>query len=157
MARLLTILLLIVCFTATSCNDTQPTFKRSWVNDEEHIFTPAQVSTFDSIITANEKVSTNEIAIATLNVPDSVNTDTFATQLFNKWKIGKKNKNNGVLILLYPQKRKIVIRNGFGIEPIMSDEATKQIIDELMIPEYRKGHYFEGTLAGLRAIIKKIR
>jgi len=77
-------------------------------------------------------------------------------EIGNHWGVGQKGKNNGVVIGIAPQLRKIRIENGYGIQKILSDEETKQIIDSLIIPEFRKADYFEGTRKGLMAIIQQI-
>jgi uncharacterized protein len=129
-----------------------------WVNDFVHLFSQSEISTLDSIIRKYEAETSNEIAIATVEKPlTEISIDTFATRLFNVWEIGKAKKNNGVLILICPQLRTVVTRNGYDIEAVLSDSETKGIIEVEMIPEFRKGDYFIATRKGLLALIEKIK
>src|SRR5690606_35752456 len=69
---------------------------------------------------------------------------------------GEYGKNNGIVIVISKQLRQMRIQNGYGMEKIMSDEASKKIIDEYFIPKFKSGNYFEGTRNGLNAIITHV-
>lgn len=73
------------------------------------------------------------------------------------WKIGKAEKDNGILIGISKGYRRIRIQNGNGIEKIITDEETKKIIENYFIPEFKKGEYYKGTLNGLREIINVLK
>jgi uncharacterized membrane protein YgcG len=75
----------------------------------------------------------------------------------NNWGIGKKGKNNGILIGISTGLRKIRINNGYGIETKLTDTETKKIINDFILPEFEKGNYFEGTKNGLLALMQKVR
>jgi len=101
-------------------------------------------------------LKTNQIVIVTIKrLPGSFDLDEYATQLFNFWGIGTKLKNNGVLMLLCKSCRKVVIRNGYGIEKQISDAETKIIVNK-MIPYFKVEQYYSGILAGLQELIKKL-
>lgn len=130
-----------------------------WTNDYEGIFTVEQVGTLDSIISAFEAGTTNEIAVVTL--PGSwVTTEKFDSMVLaihNYWGVGKGEKNNGIVIGLSTGLRKIRISNGYGIEAKLSDSETEKIITNTIIPYFKKGNYFEGVRQGLLAIMQKWR
>ena len=95
-----------------------------YVNDFEQVFTSIQISILDSIITGHEKLTSDEIAIVTLdsNQLDKCSLDDFSLKLAREWGVGKKEKNNGVVIAICTSLRKIRIQNGYGIEKIISNE-----------------------------------
>jgi uncharacterized protein len=129
-----------------------------WISDFDTIFTSAQIIELDSTISNFEKLTTNEIAIVTI---DSLWTnkekfDDLILTIANKWGVGKKGLNNGIVIGISTKLRKIRICNGYGIAEKLSDAETKNIIDEIIIPEYKKGNYFEGTKNGLLALMRKL-
>jgi uncharacterized protein len=130
-----------------------------WTSDFEHIFTAAQIRELDSIVSQFEKETTNEIAIVTIDSTQTTKDkfDDFIPGLHNNWGVGKKIKNNGIVIGISAGLRSIRISNGYGIEPKLSDTETKKIIDNIIVPEYKKGNYFEGTKKGLLLIMQKIR
>ena len=132
-----------------------------WVSDFEKILTQSQVDFLDSIIQLHEKQTTNEIAVATYE-PDTSDIktikdfDKFSSALFNKWGVGKKDKNNGVGILISIKFRKIRIETGLGLEAKLTSTESKNIIDTIILPEFKKEQYFSGILNGLNAIFKEI-
>jgi hypothetical protein len=143
-----------------SANNTLriPLIPKDYVNDYINLFTPAQIATLDSLIRNYEKKTTNQVAIITIDnrwiKVDSF--ELFITKVHNVWGIGQKDKNNGILIGICPGHRKMRISNGYGIEKVFTDADTKKVIDSFILPEYKKGNYFEGTRDGLRAIMMKV-
>ena len=71
-----------------------------------------------------------------------------AVQLFNKWKIGDKSNNSGVLLLVAKDDRKVWITTGYGMEGVFPDALVKQVIDREIVPKFRSGDYFGGIDAG---------
>lgn len=130
-----------------------------WTNDLENIYSPAEEMILDSIISVFEKETSIEISIVTL---DSTLT---SVELFNDlalhiartWGIGKKDKDNGVLICISTNHRRIRISNGYGIEQILTDEETNSILNRYFLPKFKKAQFYQGTYDGLIALIKKLR
>ncbi len=141
---------------ADTCNIDLPK-ATGYVNDFTNLFTPDQRHVLDSIITFNEKQTSNEIAIVTLNsnMLGKCSLEDYAIALGKNWGVGKKEKNNGIVMAISKDLRQITIRNGYGIEKIFSNAETGSIIDSIIIPEFKKDNYFEGTRQGLLAIIEK--
>jgi uncharacterized protein len=126
-----------------------------WVSDFENILTDKQEKYLDSIIKAYEKKTTIEIAVVTL---DSTMTkkekfNEFAVGLTKSWGVGKRGKNNGITICISGGLRTIRINNGYGIEEVLSNDETKQIIEKYFIPYFRKGDHYSGIKAGLKALM----
>lgn len=129
-----------------------------WINDFENLFSGSQEKVLDSIIKDFEKKTTVEIAIVTLdsNMVDYSDFNDFIVEIHNHWGIGKKYKNNGVVIGISAAYRRIRISNGYGIERILTDVETKSIIDNYILPHFKNGDYFGGTLSGLNSLIGKL-
>lgn len=129
-----------------------------WTNDYEHIFSGEQIYVLDSIIGKFEKKASIEIAIVTIDssFAQGDDFDDSITMIGRIWGLGKKDKNNGIVIGISTTLRKIRISNGLGIEAKLSDAETKKIIDGLMIPEFKQANFYEGTKKGLLAIISKL-
>jgi uncharacterized protein len=130
-----------------------------WTNDYEHIFTNDQVAALDSIITKFEKETTNEIVIVTIDSSWTTQEkfNNLILTIANDWEVGKKGLNNGITIGISTGLRKIRICNGYGIEAKLTDAETKTIMDDRILPEFRKGDYFTGTKNGLLALMQKVR
>jgi len=130
-----------------------------WTSDFEHIFLKEQILELDSIVAKFEKETKNEIAIVTIDSSWTIKEkfDSLILSIANFWGVGKKEINNGILIGISTGLRKIRIQNGYGIEGKLSDAETKKIIEDVMLPEFKNGNYFEGTRSVLLALMQKIR
>jgi uncharacterized protein len=102
-----------------------------------------------------EKKTTIEIAIVTIdtNACAKNSFDDFTLELAKTWGVGKNESNNGILIGLSKGFRKIGINNARGIENLISDTETKEIIQNEMIPAYKNDNYYLGTIHGIEKLI----
>ncbi len=128
-----------------------------YANDFEGIFTKAQIRSLDSLSRAIEKESTIEIVIVTLDSTMTNRKDFSKTvlALANKWKVGKKGKNNGIVVGISKQLRTIWIRNGFGIEKKVSNQQTTEIIQTAFLPQFKQNKFYEGTKQGIIALYQQ--
>lgn len=152
-------LLFCCCLFVMACAQKSGFKPIGYINDFQNIFSPSERNSLDSLVKAFEKETTAEIVVVTLNkeFAPAEKFDSSVTALFNSWGIGKKEKNNGVLIAICNDYRMIRISNGYGIEAKMTDEKTKQIMNTIIFPEFRKQEFYEGTRKGILAIMKEIR
>lgn len=148
---------------ATAIGNTDPsrdTIPRpvGYVNDFEHLFTPQQVDTLDSLIRDYQRRTTIEIAVLTIDTSLTLpgNFDFFTLETMSAWGVGAKGKNNGILIGISRSFRKIRIQDGGAIEKQLPNADVKKIIDEAFIPFFRKGQYYEGTVSGLRTLMQRL-
>jgi uncharacterized protein len=95
--------------------------------------------------------------IAALVLPHVDDMETFATAYFNHVGIGKREHNNGVLILVVVDRRQVRIEVGHGLETVVTQSGADRIITEIMVPEFRAGRYGEGVLRGAEAIAALVR
>ncbi|MBL8991936.1 MAG: TPM domain-containing protein [Spirochaetia bacterium] len=108
------------------------------------------------LIASNEAANGSEIAIVLVDTIGDRAPKDFATQLFNFWGIGKKGKDNGILVLHVLDQRRIEIETGYGMEGTVPDAKCKWILDELAIPHFKKKEWGEGHLEVVRALIRGI-
>ena len=129
--------------------------KIGWVNDFEQLFSPYEAKILDSMISQYEHKTSVEIVILTVDstIVKNEEFNAFALNLAKYWHIGKPVKNNGILICISTQLKKIRIENAYGIEKRLTNEMTKKIIDETIIPNLKQGEYFQAALQGLNSII----
>ena len=132
-----------------------------YVNDFENIFTDAEEKNLDSLITAFEKETSVEIAVVTLDTvmvgPTDDDMYAITFEIANTWGVGKKEKDNGVLIAISKGRRRMRIQIGKGLEKAISDKQTKEFIDDHFIPHFKEDRYFTGTYEGLKQIINHLR
>lgn len=143
--------------SGTPVRDTIPR-PVGYVNDFEHLFTPEQIDTLDNLLHDYEQRTSIEIAILTVDSSLTVsgNFDFFTLKTMSAWGVGKKEKNNGILIGISRSFHKIRIQNGGGIERVLSNADTKKIIDDDFIPFFKKGQYYEGVLSGLKTLMQRL-
>lgn len=129
-----------------------------YINDYEHIFSNAEKAQLDSIIRDFEAKTTIQMAVVTLDVTMTTaeNFDDYSLKIANAWGVGQQGKDNGILIAVSRGYKKIRIQNGYGIEPLLSNDATQQIVHSAFIPQYRETRYFEGTYQGIQALISAL-
>lgn len=158
------ILLLLLCFLAAApafaytveeVPNIHQTDKNRYVSNPDNILSATTVSQMDAIIGNVWEKTTAELAVVAISKIDgSSDIETFATELYRHWGIGKEDKNNGVLILLVTEERRVVIRTGYGTEGLLPDIYCSRIIRNLMLPQFKKGDYDSGMLAAVSEIGK---
>lgn len=129
-----------------------------YINDFDSIFSKAEIQELEKLLSDFENKTTIQIAVVTLDTlmtnADSLYRKTL--KLANDWGVGRKDKNNGVLVGICKQCREMVIQNGRGIEKGLSDQETEQIIATGFVGNFMKGNFYEGTLVGLKTLIEAL-
>ncbi len=78
----------------------------------------------------------------------------YGAQLGEKWELGQKDKDNGILILLAKDDKKITIQTGKGVEHLLTDALSKRIITNIITPQFKQGNFYEGLDRGTSAIMQ---
>jgi uncharacterized protein len=126
-----------------------------WVNDFEGLFTMEQENNLQNLITHFEKASTIEIMIVTIdtNMVAKENFSDFSYRLLKIWGIGKRLKENGIVICISSGYKTLQVTCDFGIDNLMDESTKNRIIAKYFINPYKRNKYYEGTYNGLNAII----
>lgn len=125
-----------------------------WISDRADILSPQTEIQINRQIDRLEQKNGAEIAVVTLDsTQPSISPRVFARELFNYWGIGKAQANNGVLLLVTVEERRVEIITGRGIKHKLSDRKVQAIIDEEITPFYRTQDFDRGTLMGVNATI----
>ncbi len=129
------------------------------INDFTRLFTDGEVKSLDSLVSAYEKESTIEIVVATVSskMVKEPDLEDYALVMLRMWGVGKKESNNGILVVISADLRRIRVENGYGIATVLSDAETKQIIDNSFVPKFKEGKFFEGTREGIISIINNLK
>lgn len=113
----------------------------------------------DYIINANEQLYSKtgaQIVVVTLNSLDGNSEQEIAVQLFRKWSIGSKEKNNGVLMLIAPNEKRLWIEIGYGLEGALPDGKVGEIRDKYIFPYFKENDFNTGILKGFDAILSVV-
>ena len=100
-----------------------------------------------------EEKSGIQLVVATVNSLEGQEIEPYANELFRKWALGEKKKNNGVLLLVAPNERRVRIEVGYGLEGTLTDALSKVIISNAMTPRFKAGNFSEGISRGVDDII----
>jgi uncharacterized protein len=128
-----------------------------WVTDMVGILTPQQKQQLNALIDALERDTGAEMAVVILQRTVGAEPKAFATELFNHWGIGKKGENNGILVLVALQQRRIEVETGYGIEGILPDSEIGMLLQDVVVPAFRRGDYGGGLITLVRELTQRIR
>lgn len=128
-----------------------------YVNDFAGVIEENYKININNLIENFEKETTNEIAVVTVESAEPLDPTNYAVKLFEKWGIGKKEKDNGVLILLAMKERKVKIEVGYGLEGVLTDGRCGEILDKYVLPYFKEKKWGEGLYSGCQAIINVIK
>ncbi len=129
-----------------------------FVNDFASVFSLQESQFLEQKLVAYNDATSTQIVVVT--VPDLQGMDkaSFAVELAEKWGIGQKGKDNGVLILIKPKmpdaKGKVYIAVGYGLEALIPDATAKRIVSQEMIPYFQQDQMFAGVNAAVDTIFK---
>ena len=155
--KYLVVLLLGFCLILTSVLAVDFPSPTGYVNDFAGMLSPSFRQELESDLGEFEKETTVEITVATIESLQDNSLEDYAVRLFEGWQIGKKEKDNGLLILIAKEERKMRIEVGYGLEPIITDGRAGRIIRDKMRPAFKAGDYDLGVKEGVEQIEDYIR
>jgi len=123
-----------------------------FVNDFAHILKPETVASLNTDLTKFRAESTNEISVVTIPELKDETIETYATHLFDEWKIGSEKNDNGVLLLIAPNEHEVRIEVGYGLEPVITDIESAHIIADVLTPAFKAGDYDSGVVAAVKRL-----
>jgi len=127
---------------------------KSYVTDKTGTLTSAQLKSLETKLSAFEKETSNQIVVWMEPSLDGNSVEDRSYELAEQNGIGQKDKNNGVLLYIAKDDRKLRIEVGYGLEGALTDALSSQIIRKEITPQFKKGNFFEGINAGVDAIIQ---
>ena len=122
------------------------------VNDFALLFSPEQTEELKNTLAQVQEQTTAEVVVVTINSTSPFSPQEYRTALFNEWSIGKKSKDNGLLILYAVQEKRIEVEAGYGLEGILPDSKVGRILDETYVPLRDQGNVTEGIVAAAEAL-----
>jgi len=132
------------------------TLGETYVTDPDHVLSPATVQALNDQLRTLDQAGRAHIDVAlTKSIGEAV-PKTAATELFNRWKIGDKEKDNGLLMLLVIDQHRIEFETGYGLEADLPDALCYRIQQQHMISAARAGNYDQAVTQGVAAIIRQL-
>ena len=122
------------------------------VTDEAGLLTPQDKAEIEQALADLEQTSTDQLAVVTVKSLQGYPIEDYGVGLGRKWGIGQKGKDNGVLLIVAPNDRKVRIEVGRRLEPFMTDTMSALIIQNAILPKFRRGDFADGIKDGIRDI-----
>jgi uncharacterized protein len=129
---------------------------QGFVNDFAGVLKPGVSQNLAAIITDFENKTQAELAIVTIASLEDETIEGATVQLFTQWGLGKKGKDNGLLILLALKERQARIEVGYGLEGMVPDAFAGRVLREGMIPFFKQGDMSQGLLMGAQLLMARV-
>ena len=123
------------------------------VTDNAEVLSEGTRRSLTVLLKAHEDSTGNQIAVLTVPTLDGEGIEEYALRVFEAWKLGQKGKDNGVLVVVAPNDRRMRIEVGYGLEGTLTDSLAGSIIRNVMTPRFKAGDYNSGVEAGVKAIL----
>jgi uncharacterized protein len=126
------------------------------VTDDAEILSQAAFDRLGTLLADHEARTTDQVVVLTVNTLDGESIEDFALRVFEAWKLGQKGKDNGVLVVVAPQDRRMRIEVGYGLEGQLTDLEAGRIIRNVMTPRFKIDDFDDGIEQGVVAILAQL-
>lgn len=126
------------------------------VIDSAGLLSPTVVASLTSTLAVHEQQHSNQVVVATVPNLQGYSIEEYGYQLARAWGIGQKEHNNGVVLLVAKEERKVRIEVGYGLEGALTDALASNIIQTEILPNFRQGDFEAGILSGTDAILQAV-
>ncbi len=152
------VLLILLVFSAALAADIEVPKPTGYVNDLANILSPQDEAAITGYIGSLKEATTAEIAVVTVKSVKPYPIEQYAMAIADEWKVGDKEKDNGVIVLVAVDDRETRIEVAYGLEHLIPDAEAWDIINTIMLPAFRDNNYpagIKGAVAKIGAIIAK--
>ena len=154
MKKLLLFIFLILIINVTA--QELPNYYDKYLNDFPKLFNSNETQELRNTLIETERATSAEVVIAIVNTTSPSTPQEYRTKLFNFWQIGKKEKDNGLLILYSLQENRIEVETGYGLEGILPDSKLGRLLDEYYVPYRNKNQVSQGIILFTQEVTKII-
>src|SRR4030095_15780902 len=146
------LLLIFFSFAAVASDDFPPRSNRL-VTDYTNTLSSSEQDQLESKLVNFNNTTSTQIAVVIMTSMGGYEVNDYAVQLANKWGIGQKGKNNGILVLLAMESHDVSIQIGYGLEGAAPDVIASRIIRNEMVPYFKQGNFYAGLDKGTDALM----
>ena len=126
------------------------------MNDYAGVLSADARRQLESRLAAGEGATGIQMVVAVFPSLEGESLEDFGIRLAEKWRVGDKKLDNGVILLVFVRERRVRMEVGYGLEPDLPDAAAAQIIRERIAPAFREQHYAAGLQAAAEAIFSRV-
>jgi uncharacterized protein len=151
------LILVLLAFLASPARAQSLPQLNAPVNDFAHVIDAQSAALLDTRIRALERATGDAVVVATVETFAPYGTiEEYAVKLYEQAGIGARSKDNGVLVVMALNERRVRIETGYGLEEFITDGFAGETIRQAMLPAFRSGNYGQGLLAGTTRVIQRI-
>jgi len=123
-----------------------------YVTDEAGLLTPSQIAALDRALSEYERRTSNQIVVLTVKSLEGQDIESYSMAVAEAWKAGQKHKDNGAILIVAPNERRVRIEVGYGLEGILTDAKSARIIRNILAPRFQAGDYYDGINGAVSAM-----
>jgi len=124
------------------------------VTDKANLLSPQSKEKLEKFLDDFERKTSNQIVVVTFPSLEGESLEDFSIRLAERWRIGQKSRDNGVIFLIFKDDHKMRIEVGYGLEGVLPDALAGQIIQQVAAPYFRRGEYENGIFSAVDAICR---
>ncbi len=155
-ALLLILTLLALLAPAATADPVYPDRPAARVNDYAGLLNPTQRSELERALADFERRTTNQLLVATFQSTEGGEPADVTIRLAEQWKVGSRDNDNGLILVVFVKERKVRFEVGYGLEGALPDALAIRIINSEVTPRFRQGDYPGGIAAGMSAAMRAI-
>ncbi len=153
--RILSVLALVSLLLASGAIAQKlPAKPGAWVEDYASILNSHEKQSINSLLRAYEDSTSNQIVVAIFNDAQGYPVEEFSIRLAEKWKVGQKGRDNGIILAIFLKEHKVRIEVGYGLEDKVPDATAFQIQQKVIVPAFRSGQYYQGIYQGCKYLMQ---
>jgi len=152
-ARCIAALAVLFCAVGLSALEVPPL--SAPVTDRAGLLTVEQAEQLNSLLLDYEEATSNQFAVLVIPSLEGEVLESYSIRVASAWGLGQAGKDNGLLLLVALEERRLRIEVGYGLEGVLTDAFCGRVIDDTIVPRFRSGDYYEGITAGLLALIRQ--
>ncbi|MBI1736875.1 MAG: TPM domain-containing protein [Candidatus Rokubacteria bacterium] len=126
------------------------------VNDYAGLLAPDDRQRLESLIAERERATSAQMAIAIFRALDGASLEDFSIRLAERWRIGQKGLDNGVILVVFVDDRRVRMEVGYGLEAVIPDIVAGRIVSEAIAPRFREQRYAAGLQAAVREVYSRV-
>jgi uncharacterized protein len=123
-----------------------------YVTDEAGLLTPQQIASLTRALVDYERRTSNQLVVLTVKSLEGQDIESYSMAVAEAWKPGQKGKDNGAILIIAPNERQVRIEVGYGLEGVLTDAKSAEIIRNTIAPHFRSGDYYGGIVDAVAAI-----
>lgn len=128
----------------------------SRVNDYAGVLAPDEIVQLEHRLAEGERATGAQVVVAVFPSLQGESLEDFSIALAERWRVGRKGLDDGVILLVFVAERRVRLEVGYGLEPVIPDAVAGRIIGEAIAPRFKEGRYAAGLEAAAAAVYERI-